>query len=1122
MDDPWNWDVDRVVQELCTSNQSWPLSSKPLKLPPLDQLEGALRENEVDGEVLLTYDQAELCTELGIKILKHKSVFKNAVHDIRLRSRRYRTYLKRQASEFEDDREEVANKTQRSDEAQSNDALEAQVRDSNGSNHASHPKTTVSESAAPLNDLSVTTVDERPSKKRRVIPTLLTAEIDPDRNRNIPTEADTVGFIAELPDDSSGERSISGGSNNLFAGAYLGSKSITRFDIIDFGQVSYPGPPSEESKHVNIISTTRLIPGRMIQTHRLMRRRLLRGATYKRIKFSKSDVVPGSNDPDLDEVLPLYGDSDDDMEFDSATWREIEAEKNEKQRVPKGLTTDEINSTFDRVLSQMSSQWKDEKLSKYSSKANRIWHEARRSGLKDAIDRARRDLHQFEARIAKWKGTIQKNEYRNLKELETALSSFEPSVFDREHRSWLISVLTSPFEPAKINRPREPRDRPVKPQPILEDDEEILTSESEDDLKDFVVDDEQDVSVVSDGVSLPDTNEDHMVHTEYPDMGTAFNENENTAEANGRLSDAEHPVSPGLVSTSSGIKPTGTSKKSLQTPSKQAQPVFIDLTTPPDPTRRVIRYKDGKLSSRETPNRSKQIATASPLIMGITDLTSVERRVANEFLTIDQIFIDAIFSITRHYKPKEVWLDFILPAFDREWPKAPYNTQAKKAGLTAYTLVRLFEIYKDDMPRKLSRYKHLDDEGKQRLRQLYTSYTEEWGSFVRFLKRLSDRFEWNETEIRNQKQDVSATSKPDAEGDKKGTDSLSDLTDASTDTDMSIEGNVPLSREKKKKKKKRKEVVRNREAAIARELDQTTAAEFESRPCRIKEHQVTGVRFMWDQLVAARKRQGCLLAHTMGLGKTMQVITLLATIGQASASSDPTVVSQIPEEMRESRTLIICPSTLVNNWMDEMLSWLPESHGLGDIFKIDPILSVEKRIQTIQTWDVEGGIMIIGYNLFKAFVEDENMRDFFLERPNIVVADEAHMMKNPKAKTHVAAAHFRTLSRVALTGSPLANNVEEYFSMINWVAPNYLGDIREFRAQYANPINQGLHVDSTASDRRRALRMLRVLKSEVSPKVSRITIAVLKHDIPLKKEFVITVPLTAIQRQAYPFYQFTT
>ncbi|KAI1116138.1 hypothetical protein F5Y14DRAFT_87382 [Nemania sp. NC0429] len=1152
MDDPWDWDIDRVVQELCTPNRSWHPASTPLKLPPLDQLEAALRENEVDGEVLLTYAQAELCAGLGIKILKHRSTFMNAVQDFRLRSDRYRAYRKRQASEFEDDGQDKADTAQRSRQVQDK-AIATPAPNPNGSSDATH-------GSAPLsNDTSSTITQEQVPKKRRVAPTLVTAEIDPGRIRSIATEADTIGSTTELSTNGFKETSADSVPDTLLTGGYLGSQPFTRFDIVDLDHAGHSELPLAEDEEINIVPKTRPIPGRMIQTHRLMKRRLIGGTIYRRLRFAKSDIVPGSNNPDHDEVLPLYGDSDDDMEYDSDTWREIEAEKNSKQPLPKGLTADEIASIFDRVLEQIASKWREEKLPKYASKANRIWNHARRFGLKEAIDRARRSLHEFEVRIAKWKDTVLKNEYRNEKELEDLLSSFELSVFDREHSSWLIGILTSPFEPAKVSRPREPRDRPLKPQPILADDEEIVTSDSEDDLKDFIVDDEFDTFEMAE-------QESHIKDAEVPDVGMDPGEDGNSAEVGLERSDKERATLLELMEAQSRTEPTETSKMNLQTPSKQTASVFIDLTSSPDNTRHIIRYKDGKLSSKETPSPTKENTAGSPLIMGIADLKSGESKVANELMTLDDAFIDFIFSIISHFQPKDIWEDLIILAINREWPKAPYNSRTKRDGLIAYTFVRLFETYKDDKTYKLSRYKILDDEGKQGLRQLYTLYPEEWNAFIRFLKRLSDRFEWKQVATLKKKPDLHSASSSTAyaEGEKK-TDagSRSEGTSDGIDTDANAEEEMPQpgeKRKKKKKKKKRKEVTRNREAAITRELEQAAEKEREirrkllrerlvaegsmamgSQPgglivneskrddqgfiCinediarRIKEHQVTGVRFMWDQLVATKKRQGCLLAHTMGLGKTMQVITLLVTIGQASASDDPSVFSQIPEDMRTSRTLILCPATLVNNWHDEMWSWLPENHACGTIFKVDAILSVEQRVQAIRNWSDLGGIMIIGYNLFKSFVDDLNTREIFLRQPNIVIADEAHMMKNPKAQTHVAAANFRTLSRVALTGSPLANNVEEYYSMINWVAPNYLGDIGEFRAQYANPIKEGLNVDSTSSDRRRALRMLRVLKSEVSPKVSRITIGVLKHDIPQKKEFVLTVPLTSIQRQAYEMF----
>lgn len=1148
MEDPLDWDIDRVVQELCTPNRWWHPASTPLKLPPLDQLETALRDHQVDGEVLLTYDQAELCADLGVKILKHKSTFRNAVQDFRLRSHRYRAWRKRQASGFEDDGQDTANLSQGPYQVQDK-VIVTQTPNPNRSSDVLHPKPSTHESAPLSNGSSPTTTHEQVSKKRRVAPTLMTTDIDPDRNRSIATEADTIGLTMGLSTNNPKETPVNIVSGNIFTGAYLGSQSFSRFDIVDLEHVGHSGLPSAEDMQINIVPRTRLIPGRIIQTHRLMKRRLIGGTIYQRPRFAKSDIVPGSNNPDHDEVLPLYGDSDDDMEWDSDTWREIEAEMNSKQSLPKGLTADEITSTFDRKLEQIASKWREEKLPKYASKANRIWNHARRSGLKNAIDRARQSLHDLEARIAKGKDTVLKNEYRTTRELEDSLPSFEPSVFDREHRSWLISVLTSPIEPAKNSRPREPRDRPLKPQPVLADDEEVLTSDSEDDLKDFIVNDELDSHVMAD-------EEDYIEHAEAPDIDMDLGEDGNVAEVGINLPDKEHTAPPELMETPNRTKPTEIAKMNLQTPSKPTQSNFIDLTSSPDKTRHIIRYKDGKLSSRETPSRTREYTADSPLIMGIADLTSAELKVANELTTLDEVFINFIFTITSHWQPEDIWENLVIPALNREWPKAPYNSHAKKDGLTAYTFVRLFETYKDDTAYKPSRYKILDDKGKQGLRELHTLYFQEWDAFIRFLKRLSDRFQWNPIDARRDKPDL-----PSPSGEKSlDTDPRSDSADDDIDTDVNVEEEMLPPGEKRKKKKKRKEFARNREAAITRELDQAAEKERETRrkilrerlvtegsmalgsqhgslivneskgddqgfiyindeiARRIKEHQVTGVRFMWDQLVATKKRQGCLLAHTMGLGKTMQVITLLVTIGQASVSDDYSVCSQIPEEMRASRTLILCPATLVNNWLDEMLSWLPENHALGEIFKVDAILSIEKRVQAIQTWGELGGIMIIGYNLFKSFVNDPNMGDVFLQWPNIVIADEAHMMKNPKAQTHVAAANFRTLSRVALTGSPLANNVEEYFSMINWVAPNYLGDIGEFRAQYANPIKDGLNVDSTSSDRRRALRMLRVLKSEVSPKVSRITIGVLKHDIPQKKEFVLTVPLTSIQRQAYEMF----
>ncbi|TLD16666.1 uncharacterized protein PgNI_00853 [Pyricularia grisea] len=288
----------------------------------------------------------------------------------------------------------------------------------------------------------------------------------------------------------------------------------------------------------------------------------------------------------------------------------------------------------------------------------------------------------------------------------------------------------------------------------------------------------------------------------------------------------------------------------------------------------------------------------------------------------------------------------------------------------------------------------------------------------------------------------------------------------------------------------------------------------------IKDHQIEGVRFMWNQVVNDDNSQGCLLAHTMGLGKTVQVICLLVAIQEASRSSDPSVVSQIPKELRRSQTLVLCPPGLLNNWLDEFSRWVEPYDTLGRIYKIDSEIPAGARATSIEPWVNTGGILLMGYSLFRALVSsgDSKLQAWLTELPSIVVADEAHTIKNERSKISEAMANFKAKAKIAMTGSPLANSVGDYFSMINWVAPNYLGPRKEFAHFFASPIQEGLFVDSSPTEKRRAMKLLKALKDTVSPKVHRMTTTALKGQLPEKREYVIVVPLTEYQKSAYEVY----
>jgi hypothetical protein len=291
------------------------------------------------------------------------------------------------------------------------------------------------------------------------------------------------------------------------------------------------------------------------------------------------------------------------------------------------------------------------------------------------------------------------------------------------------------------------------------------------------------------------------------------------------------------------------------------------------------------------------------------------------------------------------------------------------------------------------------------------------------------------------------------------------------------------------------------------------------------------------KIVTLTKGVGCLLAHTMGLGKTLQIIAMM--IALSLLPSDAKV--DMPEGLRKEpgkflRFLVVCPAGIVMNWRNEFKRWTPRDciDALGPIRCVnEPTL--EQRMSTISYWARDGGVLIsirnfesvnalVGYSQFRSLLlrkdrteeQKRKLREWLLNPgPHLAVADEAHEIRNDKSKIAELLHAIKTGSRIATTGSPLSNHLEEYWSMMNWIHPGFLSTLRSFTETYIMPIKDGLYADSLPAQVKISQMRLHKLKGVLDGKINRRDLTCIKSDLPPKTEFVIYTTLSPIQRVFY-------
>jgi superfamily II DNA or RNA helicase len=223
---------------------------------------------------------------------------------------------------------------------------------------------------------------------------------------------------------------------------------------------------------------------------------------------------------------------------------------------------------------------------------------------------------------------------------------------------------------------------------------------------------------------------------------------------------------------------------------------------------------------------------------------------------------------------------------------------------------------------------------------------------------------------------------------------------------------------------------------------------------------------------------GGILADDMGLGKTLQALALIALELQ---------------EHPQKPNLVIAPTTLLFNWKKEIEKFAP---GIDFIVHHGERYESEKELSRHQLVLTSYGIAVNDLELLKKI-------EF-----NLIIADESQAIKNLHAKRYKALRQLQGRVRLAMSGTPIENNIFELYAQMNFVNPGFFQGLTAFKQDYAKPIEQEHNEAITAE-----------LKKKIDPFILRRTKKQVLTELPEKTEEYLYCEMSAAQRKVYDAYR---
>ena len=226
---------------------------------------------------------------------------------------------------------------------------------------------------------------------------------------------------------------------------------------------------------------------------------------------------------------------------------------------------------------------------------------------------------------------------------------------------------------------------------------------------------------------------------------------------------------------------------------------------------------------------------------------------------------------------------------------------------------------------------------------------------------------------------------------------------------------------------------------------------------------------------------GGILADDMGLGKTRQALALICHARERDSDAGP--------------FLVVAPTSVVPGWVSEAARFAP---ALGVEAVTDTLAKSGRTIDELAAAD----LIVTTYTLLRLDADAYGAVAWAG-----VILDEAQYVKNHQAKTYRCVRELAAPLKLALTGTPMENNLMELWSLLSITAPGLFPDPKRFAEQYARPIERG-------GDSERLARLRRRIK----PLVKRRTKELVAADLPAKQEQTLEVDLHRRHRRLYDTY----